>query len=118
MKTVTTIAERLVELVNQQQFIQAYKELYSEDAWSIDPMYPELSPIKGLATLIDRENAFLQNVKLNAVAASAPVCTDNYFSITLSMDFIAGDDQRKVTELCVYGVKEGKIVSQQFFTTV
>jgi len=118
MKTVTAIAERLVELVNQQQFVQAYQELYSKDAWSIDPMYPEISPIKGLATLIDRENAFLQNVKLNAVEASAPLCTANYFSITLSMDFIAGDDHRKVTELCVYGVKDGKIVSQQFFTTV
>lgn len=118
MKTITAIAQRLVELVNQQQFVEAYQELYSDDAWSIDPMYPELSPIKGLATLIDREKAFLQNVKLNAVQASSPICTDNYFSITLSMDFIAGDNHRQVTELCVYGVKDGKILSQQFFTTI
>lgn len=115
MKTITAIAERLVELINEKEFVKAYQELYSENAWSIDPMYPELSPIKGLSTLIERENAFLNKVKINAVEASAPLCTDNYFSITLSMDFVTRNNNRKVKELCVYGVQDGKIVSQQFF---
>ncbi|GAA4085532.1 SnoaL-like domain-containing protein [Mucilaginibacter panaciglaebae] len=118
MKTITTIAERLVTLLKEQQFVTAYEELYSENATSIDPMHPQAPPNEGLAVLIEREKAFLRRVIMHSVEVSAPIYGDTHFAISLLLDLTIEGLDKKVKELCVYGVRDGKIVSQQFFMNV
>jgi len=118
MKTITAIAERLVALLKEQQFVTAYEELYSENATSIDPMHPQAPQNEGLSVLIEREKAFLRRVTMNSVEVSAPIYGDSHFAISLLLDLTVEDTRKEVKELCIYGVRDGKIVSQQFFMNV
>jgi len=116
MKTITEIAQRLVTLLNQQQFVQAYQELFNENAESIDPIYHDQPTLKRLTQLIEREEAFLSKTDIHSINVSEPLFAGNYVTINLSMTFTsAGQERKKIEELCVYKVEAGKIICQQFF---
>lgn len=115
MNTTTEIAARLSSLCEKKEFLQAYTELFSEHAESIDPMNNNV-PLNGLPVLMERERQFLENTEIHDIKISDPVFAGNYFCVTMSLEFSPkGQERRKVEELCVYKVEFGKIVSQQFF---
>ncbi|MFI5161051.1 MAG: SnoaL-like domain-containing protein [Sphingobacteriales bacterium] len=116
MKTVHQIANRLVALCREQKFVEAYRELYGEEAESIDPMYSLMPPARGLITLIEREKQFLAKATIHQVEISEPLIAGKHFAVRIHMDFNTEDRGRKIVdELAVYHVKGGKIVRQQFF---
>ncbi|MGN6640660.1 MAG: SnoaL-like domain-containing protein [Mucilaginibacter sp.] len=116
MPDIRQIADRLAQLCRKQKFVEAYKELYAEEAESIDPMYSGMLPAKGLITLIEREKQFLSKTNIHTIEVSEPLIAGNHFAISIHMDFTMEDRGRKdVKELCVYHIKDGKIVRQQFF---
>src|SRR6266700_7351636 len=115
--TTQQIANRLVELCKQGQYEKAQKELYADNAISIEP---ERSPgfekeTKGLSAIIEKGHKFEQMVdKSHAIDISNPLITGNAIAFTFSMDVTMKDKQRtKMEELCVYQVKDGKIVLEQ-----
>ena len=115
MNTINEIAARLTSLVEKHEFLEAYEELFSEHAESIDPMNKNV-PVSGRAALMERERQFLENVEMHDVKVSDPSFAGNYFSVAMSFDFTPKGQQRwKLEELCVYKVDNGKIVNQQFF---
>ena len=116
MYTIHEIANRLTELVSEQKFVEAYEQLYADDAESIDPLNREQSSLKGLTNLLDREKDFLSRTEIHKITLSEPLIAGNYFTLSLTMDFTLKDQGKMlVEELCVYKVQDGKIVSQQFF---
>jgi len=115
MKTTLDIAKRLNELLKNGQFITAYEELFTDDAISIDPLKPELSPVKGLTNLIESEKAFLSKARIQLIEVSEPITSGAYFAIRLSMHVAIESTNFSLEELCVYEVSNEKIVSQQFF---
>lgn len=116
MYTTHEIANRLTELLGEQKFVQAYEELFIEDAVSIDPIYADNPPLKGLKNLVNREKQFLSRANIHQISLSEPLVSGSYFTVSLSMDFSTADQGRKqLTELCIYKVADGKIISQQFF---
>ena len=117
MQTVTEISEILIELLRKQEFLQAYKRLFSDDAESIDPLNPKEGPIKGLNKLIDLETQFLSRATIHQVDVSDAIQSGAYFSIQLAMHFSIGGTEKTIDELCVYKVSGTKIVSQQFFVS-
>ncbi len=114
MNTIPEIASRLASLCNEKKFVQAYAELYSEHAESIDPIYKN-EPLKGLANLVEREKQFLATAEIHAVKVSEAIFAGNYFSVVISMDFARNGEHKMIEELAVYKVEYGKIISQQFF---
>ncbi|MBC7826096.1 MAG: nuclear transport factor 2 family protein [Chitinophagaceae bacterium] len=113
------IATRLAELCRQGQYETAHKELYAEDAVSIEQ---EASPAfaketKGLDAIIEKAHKWESMVQeVHKLSVSAPVVADNSFACTMYMDITMKESGRiGMTELCVYKVKDGKIVSEQFF---
>jgi hypothetical protein len=117
--TIQQIAHRLVELCRQGEFDKAQKELFAEDAVSIEP---EASPgfekeTKGLAALEEKGKNFSEMVeKVHGITISDPVVGGNAFAISLNMDTtMKGQGRAPMAEICVYKVKDGKIVSEQFF---
>ena len=115
MYTIHEIANLLKELVGEQKFVEAYQQLFSDDAESIDPQTGG-QPLKGLDTLIKYENDFLARVTIEKIGLSEPVIAGSYFSLSFKMSFdIKGQGHKEVEEICVYKVKDGKIISQQFF---
>jgi ketosteroid isomerase-like protein len=117
---VETIARRLVELCRQGQYEQAQKELYADDAVSIEPegMPPGgLGNAKGLPAILEKGHHF--NAMLEAVHGSQisdPVIAGNWFSLSMTLDAtMKGRGRVHMEEICVYRVRDGKIVHEQFF---
>lgn len=117
--TVPQIAHRLAELCNQGDFEKAQKELFAEDAVSIEP---EASPAfeketKGLAAIIEKGKKFGAMVEeTHGCNASDPLVAGNVIALSLNMDVtMKGQDRSTMSEICVYKVKDGKIISEQFF---
>src|ERR1700760_3650418 len=98
MKTIHQIAERLVILCREQKFIEAYRELFGEEAESIDPMYMIMPPARGLITLIEREKQFLSKATIHEVEISEPLISAKHFVIRIRMDFTVEDRGRKIID--------------------
>ncbi|MDB5146434.1 MAG: nuclear transport factor 2 family protein [Mucilaginibacter sp.] len=115
MNTIPEIANRLASLCNELKFVEAYTELYADNAVSIDPNYKN-EPFTGLHNLIEREKQFLAKVEIHDIKVSEAIFAGSYFSLIFSMNFTVKEQGNKmVEEICVYKVENGKIVSQQFF---
>ena len=53
--------------------------------------------------------------KVHSLTVSDPIVTDNVFACTMSLDItMKGQSRTTVSELCVYEVKNGKIISEHF----
>src|ERR1700749_4251477 len=116
MFTIHEIANGLKERLSEQKFVEAYQLLFSDDAESIDPLNKSGQPLKGLTTLIDREKESLSTIStIHKVSLSEPIIAGSYFTFNLKMSFeVKGQGHMEIDEICVYKVKDGKIISQQF----
>jgi hypothetical protein len=116
--TTTEIAWRLVTLCRQGAFETAQKELFAEDAVSIEPI---ASPgfekeTKGLSAIIEKGHRFGQMLETtHVIDVSDPLVAGDSFACQMRLDAtMKGEGCMNMKEICVYGVKDGKIVSEQF----
>jgi len=115
----TEIANRLAELCRKGDFEGAQKELFADDAVSLEPYStPDFEQeTKGLDAIIEKGKKWAEMVEETyGMEVSQPLASDSSFALTMHMDVkMKGRDRMTMTELCVYHVKDGKIVSEQFF---
>jgi ketosteroid isomerase-like protein len=113
------IAKRLKNLCEKGEFDVAQKELFSKEAVSIEPMASEMfkKETHGLEAILAKGKKWNEMVSAtHSMEISAPMVAGNTFAVTMRMDVTTKDGGRMdVTELCVYHVKDGKIISEQFF---
>ncbi|HEY4936390.1 MAG TPA: nuclear transport factor 2 family protein [Puia sp.] len=120
-KTMTTkeIAKKLKKFCEHGNFEAAQKELFSKDAVSIEPMAGGGfdKETRGLDAIIKKGDKWKDMVSAtHSSDISEPMIAGNTFSLTMRMDVTTKDRGRMdITELCVYQVKDGKIISEQFF---
>ncbi|HZR36902.1 MAG TPA: nuclear transport factor 2 family protein [Nevskia sp.] len=117
------VAKRLVALCREFKYEQAQKELYADDAVSIEPegLPPgALGSVKGLKAIIEKGHQFNAMVEnFHGGEVSDPVVTGNWFALTMTLDAtFKGRGRTKMEEVCVYQVRNGKIVKEQFFYDV
>ena len=117
--TTAEIAGRLVDFCKKGDFEGAQKELFADDAVSIEPYASEhfAQETKGLDAILEKGKKWGEMVKeMHGGEVSDPLLADNSFAMTMSMDVTMKDGKRmNMKELCIYHVKDGKIVSEQFF---
>ena len=119
--TTEQIAKRLVELCRKGEYERAQQELYADDAVSIEMEGSQgLGSVKGLPAIFEKGeqfNAMLETVHGSSV--SEPLITGNWFSVAMTLDAtMKGRGRVNMHEICVYGVRDGKIVREQFFYDV
>lgn len=109
--TVKEIATRLVTYCRQTDWQGAYETLYSPDARSIEP-FPSSDKIKEKA---QRFNSMIAQVL--DIEVLDPLIAGQTIALLLQMDAeIHGHGITTVlSEICVYTVKDGKIIQEQFF---
>lgn len=113
------IAARLVELCKKGDFETAQSELFAEDAVSIEPystpdFEKETKGKKAIKEKGDKWNAMVDT--MHNMEVSHALVADNSFACTMRMHVtMKGKGEWDMTELCVYEVKDGKIISEQFF---
>jgi hypothetical protein len=119
-KTMTTkeIAEKLVTYCRQGKFEEAQSELYSKDAISIEPEDSPMAPkeTKGLSAIIEKGRRFSSALEsIHSMEVSDPLLAEGSFACTMRLDAtMKGQGRTTISELCVYVVAGGKIVSEQF----
>jgi ketosteroid isomerase-like protein len=105
------VASRLVQLCREGKNVEAINELYDDNIVSIEP---EGSPMAGKTVgkqaVLESTNRWFDSVeKLHSVAISNPL-------VTMKVDATYKQHGRNVmNELCVFEVRDGRIVSDQFF---
>jgi hypothetical protein len=116
--TTQEIANRLVELCRAGDFKKAQEELFSNDAVSIEahatPAFEKET--KGLKAIIEKGekwNSMVQDVK--GLSISEPLVAGNSIALVLGMNVTMKEHgQVDMKELCVYEIKDGKIISEEF----
>ena len=116
--TTKEIAEKLVTHCRQGKFEEAQAELFSKDAISIEPEDTPMAPkeTKGLAAIIEKGRRFSSALEtIHSMEVSDPLLSEGSFACTMSLDAtMKGHGRTTISELCVYVVADGKIVSEQF----
>ena len=118
--TIQEIATRLVELCRQGQYETAQRELYADNAVSIEPEgSPGLTNKDSLAGIIEKGAGFRAMIEeIHGGSVSDPVIAADHFSIALTLDVtLKGMGRVNMDEIAVYRVKDGKVVKEQFFYT-
>ena len=117
--TTNEIATRLIELCRKGKWEEVQKDLFAEDAVSIEPYATPTfeKETKGLNAIIEKGHKFDAMVEqLHRVDISEPLITGNAIAFKLIMEVtMKGRPKETWEELCVYEVKDGKIISEQFY---
>ena len=117
--TTKEIAKQLVAYCRKGDWEGAQTNLYAEDAKSTEPYAtPEFQKeTTGLKAIRDKSIKFDQIVEqTHGIDVSEPLIAGNTIAFALSMDVtMKGQGRMKIEELCVYGVNDGKIISEEFF---
>ncbi|HMH33714.1 MAG TPA: nuclear transport factor 2 family protein [Puia sp.] len=112
------IAARLKELCDRGEFETALNELFAPDAVSIEAYAANgfEKETKGLPAI--RKKGELWNSMVEAfhgASISEPILADNSFALSMSIDVtMKGRGRNAMRELCIYKVKDGKIISEEF----
>jgi hypothetical protein len=115
--TTQEVANRLVELCRQGQYAQAQEELYAQDVESLEPANSPMPYAKGMDAIKEKDRQFNESIEeMFGGHVGEPVVAGNFFSLTMGMDVkFKGQDRFNMEEVCVYEVKDGKVVKEQFF---
>ena len=117
--TTKEIAGRLVELCKKGDFATAQAELFSNDVVSIEPYStPDFDKeTKGKEAVKEKGNKWNDMVaEVHDIEVSDAIVATSSFACTMRIHVTMKEKGKMdMTELCVYEVKDGKIVSERFF---
>jgi hypothetical protein len=113
------VATRLVELCRQGEYEAAQRELYADDAVSIEPAGAPMEQAGSLAAIIEKGRQFRSMIEtMHGGAVSDPVIAADHFAVSMTLDVtMKGMGRLTMEEICVYRVRNARIVSEQFFYT-
>lgn len=118
--TTKEIANRLVSLCQKGDFHKALQELYSQDAVSLEqqatPAFEKET--KGLEAIYEKGKKWNEMVEeMHGITVSDAIIAEHSFALTMRMELtMKAMGKIDMTEICVYKVKDGKIVQEEFFS--
>jgi hypothetical protein len=118
--TMTTqdVANRFNELAQTGQWEQIHKELFDENARSVEPDHsPGMQTVQGMEAIKQKGKQFSDIVEeMHGGYSNPPQVAGNHFAVAMGMDVTTkGQGRMKMDEIALYEVKNGKIVKEQFF---
>ena len=116
--TTKDVAEKLVSMCREGKVEEAKQEFFTDETLSIEPAEGLLpKETKGLQAIQKKAELFASMVEeFYTDIITDPVIAGDYFTIGWLSDMkMKGHQRQAMNEICLYRVKNGKIVSQQFF---
>lgn len=115
--TTQQVADRFNELAQQNKFEEILTELFSPSAKSIEPAHAPFPSVDGLDNIVAKGKQFHDMIEeMHSAYTNALMVAGNFFACTMGMDVtLKGMGRQSFDEVAVYEVKEGKIISEQFF---
>jgi hypothetical protein len=104
--------------MRQGQMLEAQADLYADEIVCIEPegaMAPHYT--KGKEAVLEKGKQFVAMIEQrHGGSCSDPIIAGEFFSLTMLLDVtMKGMGRITFDEICVYRVKNGKIVFEQFF---
>lgn len=111
------VATKLVEHCRAGKFMDAIEDFYADDVHSTEPMNNDGKPVLGKAAVIAKNQSWYESVEeVHSATIGDPIVTGNFFACTMEMDVTyKGHGRNTMSEIALYEVKDGKIISDQFF---
>ncbi|WP_010136569.1 nuclear transport factor 2 family protein [Ochrovirga pacifica] len=111
------IANRLVDLCRKGQNALAQVELYDDDIVSIESHLSRYRKTKGISKVQRKTAMFFERAEtIHKYEITDPLVVDNHICFKMIVDVdIRGLGRVYLEELCVYHLKDGKIVKEEFF---
>jgi hypothetical protein len=116
--TTQEVANRFYALSQEGKFDVILDELYSKDAKSIEPANVQwLKSVSGLDKIKEKAMEFNSMIEeMHGGYTNEPQVAGNFFTCIMGMDVtFKGRGRTSLDEVAVYEVKNGKIVTEQFF---
>ncbi len=112
--TTRQTAQRLIDLCKEKKFSKARKELYADNAVSIEA---DNKPITGLKAMDEKEKAWHSSIeKIHSITFSKPLVNGNFFSIAITWEVTyKGREGSGWKEIGVFEMKDGKVIMEKFF---
>jgi len=117
-RTTQEVAARFHELAQQEKWFDIQDELFSDNVRSIDPPHsPYFKYAEGKAAVRQKGEAFVKKIEAgHSRHTTEPVVGGNHFAVGREVDItVQGHGRIQINEIMLYEVKDGKIVSEQFF---
>ena len=111
------VANRLVLLCREGKNVEAINELYDDNIVSHEPHGSPIREKVGKQAVLEATNQWINSVEeLHSAYISNPIVGGNFFACTMKVDATYKERGRnEMDEVCVFEVRDGKIVSEQFF---
>lgn len=116
--TTQEVANRFYALSQEGKFDVILDELYGQDAKSIEPANVTwLKSVSGLDKIKEKGIEWNNNIEeMHGGYTLEPQVAGNFFTCVMGIDVtMKGRPRTKIDEVAVYEVKDGKIVTEQFF---
>src|SRR5437763_16346287 len=107
------VAKKVVELVRKQAWYEALDTLYDNDVVSVEATEPETRGKEGVHGKIDW---WVNAMEVHSFDASEPFVGNDRFVVQYDAEITdkKTKERRKLSEVGVYTVKNGKIVREEF----
>jgi len=118
--TLTTkeVAARFNELAKQEKWFEIQDELFADDVRSIDPPHsPYFGYAEGKSNVRKKGEEWVKRIEAaHKRYTTEPVVGGNHFAVGREVDItVNGIGRIQINEVMLYEVKDGKIISEQFF---
>jgi hypothetical protein len=119
-KVMTTqeVAVRFNELAQQEKWFDIQDELFADHVKSIDPPdSPYFKYAEGKSAVRKKGEDFVKRVEAaHKRYTTEPIVTGNHFAVGREVDItVQGHGRIQINEIMLYKVKDGQIISEQFF---
>lgn len=119
-ETLTTkeVAARFNELAKQEKWFEIQDELFADNVKSIDPPgSPYFGYAEGKAAVRKKGEDFVKRIEAaHQRHTTEPIITSNHFAVGREVDItVQGHGRIQINEIMLYEVKDGEIISEQFF---
>lgn len=119
-KAMTTqeVAARFNELAQQEKWFEIQDEFFSDNVISIDPpnsLY--FGYAEGKNAVRKKGEDFIKKIeKVHGTSTTIPVTGGNHFAVGRNVDItVTGFGRIQIEQVMLYEVKDGQIISEQFF---
>ena len=116
--TTQEIAERFDELARQEQWFEIQDEFFADNVRSVDPPdSPYFGCAEGKDAVRKKGEDFVKKIKeVHKTYTTHPVVGGNHFAVGRNVDItVEGFGRITIDQVMLYEVKDGEIVSEQFF---
>jgi len=115
--TTQQVADRLVQLCREGKKLEAIEELYADNVVSVEPAGAPVEMTQGKEAVIKATHQWDESVsEIHSATVSDPIVSATHFAIVMDIDATyKANGRMRLNEICVYEVKDGKIVYDEFF---